>query len=404
MKSYLTIALLFFSILMQAQLPKNASRKGTKVVAKGSLLKGSTSSDILKNKKTMTAEELGKLGIELPGTWFTIVGNINGLKDSTQVFITNVSDGKSFAQDRAVKGMFKLRGQLEHEGLYAISFAGYKDRLTLFMANDSVSVSGSTDHMEALTIKGSEMVDDFETYRHGYDAEAGKLSELLQRINAESKGAKRDSLIGDYKKIVVVNADLFLKQKPASPTSCFVLYTIAGLLDSVAELSNRFDKILPKAKRGMYAELINRKINETKINVIGTYAQDFTQNTPAGKPISLHALRGQYVLIHFWASWCKQCKDEIPGLLSLYQQYKNRKFTIVGVSLDTEKDSWIKAVKDDKMDWLQVSDLKFWDNEVARLYKIESIPQNILIDADGKIIGKNLSPDELQTKFALLCK
>jgi len=404
MKVYLTVIVFFFSILLQAQQHRSEPRKNGIVPAKGSLLKKTTSSGVFDKKKTMTAEELSKLGIELPGTRFTIVGDIKGLKDSTQVFITNMDDGKSFAQDWAVKGMFKLRGQLEHEGLYAISFAGYKDRPTLFMGNDSISVSGTADHMESLTIKGSEIEEDFEIYRHAFDTESAKLSELLQKINAESKGTKRDSLIGAYKKIVLVNADLFLKQKPASPVSCFVLFTIAGLLDSLSELGERFDKLLPVAKRGMYAELINRKLNEDKINVVGTYAQDFTQNDLKGNPLSLHSLRGKYVLICFWASWCKPCRIETPKLVSIYQQYKSNKFTILGVSLDMERDSWVKAVADDKMEWPQVSDLKFWNNEVASLYKIESIPQNIFVDTDGKIIGKNLTPDELQTKLALLCK
>ena len=110
------------------------------------------------------------------------------------------------------------------------------------------------------------------------------------------------------------------------------------------------------------------------------------------------------MLIHFWAGWSKQCKDEISKLVPLYEQYSNQKFAIIGVSLDSERDTWLKAVADNKMKWLQVSDLKYWDNEVAHLYKIESIPQNILVGPDGKIIDKNLTSAQLETKLALLCK
>ena len=175
-------------------------------------------------------------------------------------------------------------------------------------------------------------------------------------------------------------------------------------MDNLSELGKRFDKLLPEAKKGYYAELVKRKLNEDKVNVIGTTAPDFTQNDMAGKPVSLHSFKGKYVLIYFWAGWCKQCKTEIPRLAALYDQYKSRKFTIIGVSLDMEMDSWAKAVADNKMEWPQVSDLSYWDNKVAHLYKIESIPQNILVDTNGKIIEKNLTTDQLQAKLKLLCK
>jgi len=360
--------------------------------------------DAFKTRKSMTAEELEKLGIELPGTHFTITGNIKNLKDSTLVFLSDMDNGKSLAQQKAVKGRFKLHGQLEHEGLYAISFPGYSGRATVFMANDSVFISGDAGQLEALTIKGPEMVTDFEAYRHRFDAESVKLSELNRKISIEKTGDKRDSLIGEYKKIVVTNADQFLKEKAGSPVSCFVLFTLSGLFNDQSELEERFNRLLPEAQKGWYAELIKRKLNENKINPVGSMAPLFKQQDTNGQEISLDSFRGKYVLIDFWASWCKPCMEQMPGIVSVYRQYKNKNFTILGVSLDMEHDSWMKAVADNNMDWTQVSDLRYWDNEVAGLYKIESIPQNILVDRDGKIVAKNLTVDQLQKKLALLCK
>jgi len=397
--------LLFFSpLLLQAQQYKPIPQKGYTVPAKNNNSKAATSSKLLNEKKTMTPEELSKLGIELPGAWFTITGSVKGLKDSTQVFLASMSDGKNLAQGLSVNGKFKLHGQVEHEGLNVISFAGYNDFLTLFMANDSIAVTGDAGRLGALAIKGTAIEDDFVEYRQGYDAETGRLSELLQRINAAPEGTKKDSLTNEYKKIVLAKADIFLTKKPASPVACFVLFTVAGLLDTQSELEKRFDKLLPDAKKGMYAELIKRKLSGDKVNPVGTMAPDFTQNDINGKPFSLLSLRGRYVLIYFWAGWCKQCKDEIAKLVPLYEQYNNRKFTLIGVSLDSDKDTWLKAVAENKMKWLQLSDLKYWDNEVARLYKIESIPQNILVGPDGKILDKNLTSAQLETKLALLYK
>ena len=397
------LILFFFPLLLHAQQIKNIPQKRSPVPAKNNNSKAATPSKLLNERKTMTSEELSKLGIELPGAWFTITGSVKGLKDSTQVFLASMSDGKNLAQGWALNGKFKLHGQVEHEGLCVISFTGYNGFLTLFMANDSIAITGDADYVGALTIKGTALEDDFVEYRKGFDAESVRLSELLQLINAAPEGTKKNSLKAEYKKIVLVQADTFLIKKPASPIACFVLFTVAGLLDTLSELEERFDKILPDAKKGMYAELIKRKVNENKVNPVGTMASDFTQNDSTGKPVSLHSLKGRYVLIHFWAGWSKQCKDEISKLVPLYEQYNKRKFSIIGISLDSERDIWLKAVAENKMTWLQVSDLKYWDNEVAHLYKIESIPQNILVGPDGKILDKNLTPAQLETKLALLC-
>jgi peroxiredoxin len=396
------LILFFFPLLLNAQRLKDVPEKSSTEHSNNNDSKGTSPSKLIDEKKTMTLEELRELGIELPGASFNITGNVSGLKDSTQVFLASMDDGKNLAQGWAVNGQFKLHGQVAHEGLCVISFSGYNEFLTLFMANNSIAVTGNAGNIGALAIKGTAMEDDFVEYRKDFDTQAGRLSELLQLINAAPQGTKKDSLTNEYKKIVLTKADKFLMQKPASPVACFILFTVAGLLDNPSELEERFDKLLPDAKIGRYAELIKRKINDEKVNPVGSIAPDFTQNDMTGKPISLHSLRGKYVLIYFWAGWSKQCTDGISRLVPLYEQYYNRKFTILGVSLDSEKDSWLKAVADNKMKWIQVSDLKHWDNEVALLYKIESMPQNILVDTNGVIIGKNMSVDDLQHKLMLV--
>ncbi|MFM8449751.1 MAG: peroxiredoxin family protein [Haliscomenobacter sp.] len=135
---------------------------------------------------------------------------------------------------------------------------------------------------------------------------------------------------------------------------------------------------------------------------VGTEAPDFSQATPEGTDMKLSSLRGKYVLIDFWASWCGPCRRENPNVVRLYNQYKEKGFEILGVSLDQSRDRWLQAIEADQLTWSHVSDLKGWGNEVAKMYEISSIPKTILLDPQGKIIAKDLRGPSLERMLAQL--
>ena len=160
---------------------------------------------------------------------------------------------------------------------------------------------------------------------------------------------------------------------------------VKSLLSKMGKELQETEEMVEIRKRAEYREKF----------VKGVRAPDFTQTDTSGNAVTLSSLQGKYVLIDFWASWCKPCRAQNPSLLRLYKKYKDNGFTILGVSLDTKKESWMKAIHDDRLEWLHVSDLKSWKNAVAQQYNISSVPQNYLLDAQGVIIGINLDESDL---------
>jgi len=173
------------------------------------------------------------------------------------------------------------------------------------------------------------------------------------------------------------------------------LFTTYPDNEQVKDLHERVAKI-----KRLEAE---RKIAEGKLG-IGAEAPDFSLRTPDENYITVSSYKGKILLIDFWASWCAPCRAENPKMVKLYNKFKSKDFSILGVSLDREKDPWVKAIKADKLSWAQVSDLKYWDSPVAKLYNVKSIPYTVLLDKEGKIIAKGLSSDSLAAKITEMVK
>jgi peroxiredoxin len=193
----------------------------------------------------------------------------------------------------------------------------------------------------------------------------------------------------------------FISQNPNSYISLVSLEEYAGSFPDLTVIEPMYNHLGSVVKNTITGKTYYKFLMDRKNLIAGTPAPLFTQNDTAGNPVSLSSFRGKYILLDFWASWCGPCRQDNPELVKIFNDFKGKNFTILGISFDEMdgKKSWIKAIKEDQLNWTQVSDLKHWDNQLVKLYGVGAIPQSFLIDPNGIIIAKGLDTKELRKKL-----
>lgn len=352
---------------------------------------------------------------------FTLKGQLKHLDASYEkVYISYASQGSRLTDSAAiVKGKYLLKGKIEEPVMARlwVSRDTVIDGKTVALRREGMSTllflepgtirMNHRDSFSNVQVRGSKAQQDYAAL----DASLKPLNQQLEKVYADYMESAKKKDKDAMKRLDDQYSDLYAEKRrqyknyvldhPASPIAVYLINQYAGYdinADSVAPLLAK----LPAASQSLPgAQELKRKVEIAQKTAIGKEAMDFVQNDTAGIPVRLSSFRGKYVLIDFWASWCGPCRLENPNVVKAYQKYKDKGFHIVGISLDRENDKprWMKAIHDDGLFWTQLSDLHFWKNAVAVQYGVQAIPQNFLVDPEGKIVGKNLRGAALEKKL-----
>ena len=342
---------------------------------------------------------------------YTLTGKIDGM-DAGWVYLVHIQskDGQTDSA-RVSNGQFVFSGRVdapEYCQLGIIGKTGRKEfRTSLFIGSGAITLTANKESMDHAIAGGIPVQEEYRGYqdRLKFMVDWTSYNNAYQAARVSNDKHRLDSLekvSDELEKQEKQFAWDYVKAHPDSYVSAFELYFNSLYNPDLAELEGLYNGLGSSIRQSYFGQRLSETIAIAEKTDIGKPAPDFTQTDIHGKPVVLSSFKGQYVLVDFWASWCGPCRAENPAVVKAYKEYHAKGFSILGVSLDEKKDKWEEAIKKDGLGWMQVSDLKGWQNSVAELYGVKGIPMNYLLDKDGKIIAKGLRGEELEKKLAEL--
>ncbi|HET6244866.1 MAG: AhpC/TSA family protein [Bacteroidetes bacterium] len=339
---------------------------------------------------------------------FEISGSFTN-SGNEKIMLEELSINQVLPRDSATideKGNFFLTPKITQKGFYRLSINPNNYIILILDSAESVSITGDASNLaETYTVKGSENsmqlweLNNF--LKNNYRTRDSIQQVFQQYVNHPLMDSMNTVLEAQYN-ISIANLGSYIKNFIDKNPDSFVGLAAIEQLNPDADFDYfvKVDKNLSaKYPESPYVKALSNRVADMKRTAIGSDAPNITLKTPKDEIFSLSDLKGKVVLIDFWAAWCKPCRAENPNMLRLYNKYKDKGFDILGVSLDKDKESWVNAIKEDKLPWTQISDLQFWNSPVVKQYGFSGIPFTVLVDKDGKILAKGLRGQDLENKL-----
>jgi len=336
---------------------------------------------------------------------FTITGTVEGLKDRTWIYLRNARPDKKLDSVKVTNGKFRLSGKMDEKIIRVyLHTEKYTDYISFWLEENPLNIRLKSGEFKKAIITGSktELEDKLlSKVKARIEKQEDSLSNLLEAQKDKLlKTDLQNKLKSVRKKGKEIELD-YVKSNPNSLISANLLEVYASDWDK-EKISQLYQNLSSEMKNTSYGKNIKDFLTLNKEIKIGGQFADFSQANTNGKMIKLSDIKAKYILLEFWGSWCGPCREENPNLVKTHATYKNKGFEILGVAADNNKEQWLKAIKEDKLPWENVCDLKGDKNVAALIYGINAYPTNFLIDEKGIIIAKNLRGENLAKKLAEL--
>jgi peroxiredoxin len=345
---------------------------------------------------------------------YHITGQLRGADGMAVSLIKNNPQNGSLVNLNAAivkNGAFTMEGEaIEYPQRVYLTTPGKRERTTFFLENAEIMITGNIDSLSKAKVTGSKTQDEYQTsldainvFRVKFESISKEMESAMQNKDTVRMNQIKKEIDALMSEVNSIQKD-FVRNNPHS-YACPVI--LQGLLNSqeLSEFESLVNGLDPDVARTPEVIFLKKRISERKVVEIGRKAPDFTLNDVNGVPVTLSSKVGaKLLLIDFWAAWCAPCRKENPNVVKVYNEFKNKGFDIMGVSLDRKKEDWVQAIAKDNLTWTQVSDLLFWNSAAAKLYLVTSIPANFLLDKNGIIVAKNIRGEALAAKVKELLK
>jgi len=339
---------------------------------------------------------------------YTLKGKIDG-SDSIKFYLQKREAGKTVSIDSAVsrKGSFTFKGGVvEYPQMVLLVAGNTRKRTSFYLENTDIAVKGSLDSLFKADFTGSKTQDEYKAFINSNKPLSDIYSKVIVKYQTAGQSGDKTNVVLFKNKLDSLETEMtnlqknFVKNNPHSYITPSIITSLSYEMEA-DEIESMIDGLDTALTALPQIKTLKERVAVMKAVSIGKKAPDFTLSDVNGNPVALSSKIGpKLLLIDFWASWCEPCRQENPNVVKVYNEFHKKGFDVVGVSLDHVKDAWIKAIADDKLTWTHLSDLQWWNSAAAKLYAVNSIPANFLLDETGTIIGKNLRGEALHNKVS----